>query len=173
MSDYAESLLKQNADDLLRYFRRRTADDEASDLLAETLATAWRRTSIMPRAPEEARMWLFGIAHNILLNHRRTQRRRLRLADRLREVLHTSEPEPPADSGIEIRDAVERLEPHLAELLRLVHWEGLTLAQAAQVMQMPASTARNHYQWAKKELRAALQIPAASMSCSEMTSTAP
>lgn len=156
VTDDAESVLQLNAADLLRYFRRRASDEDAADLLAESLAVAWRRIRIMPSAPEAARMWLFCIAHNVLLNHDRTLRRRSRLADRLRGVLGTSEASPSSDAGVEVRDAIERLDPKLAEIVRLVHWEGLTVAQAAEVIQVPASTARNHYQRAKNELRRAL-----------------
>ncbi|WP_245885753.1 RNA polymerase sigma factor [Xylanimonas oleitrophica] len=152
-----------NAEDVLRYLRRRAEDDDAADLLAETLTTAWRRAAMMPADPVEARMWLFGVAHRTLLNHQRGARRRLRLADRLRDVLATTGHAPPADSGVEVRDAVSRLDPDLAELVRLVHWEGFTLAQVAEVVGMPASTVRNRYQRAKQELREALQAPAASL----------
>jgi RNA polymerase sigma factor (sigma-70 family) len=157
MSEAAEAALRHHGDDLLCYFRRRVPDDDAADLLAETLTTAWRRVRIMPPDNEAARMWLFGIARNTLLNHQRGEQRQRRLADQLRGVLHTATPLPEADTGLEVRDAIERLPPDLAELVRLVHWEGLTIAQASEVMGLQASTARNHYQRAKHELRTALQ----------------
>lgn len=159
MTDRGSEALLAHADDVLRYFRRRVGDDSASDLLAETLTTAWRRIRLLPGEPEGARAWLFGIAHNVLLNHRRTQLRQNRLADRVRSVLASAELVDGADAGLEVRDAIDRLEPGLAELVRLVHWEGFTLTQAADVLGVPASTVRNHYQRAKRELRAALESP--------------
>lgn len=57
-----------------------------------------------------------------------------------------------------MRDAIDRLEPDLAELVRLVHWERLTIADAAEVLGIPASTARGRYAKAKEELRAALGV---------------
>lgn len=159
VSDPAASAFNENADDLLRYFRRRVGDDVAPDLLTETLTIAWRRTRTLPRDPDSARGWLFGIARNTLLNHQRGERRRQRLADRLRDVLNSTDHAVPADAGLEVRDAIDRLGPELAELIRLVHWEGFTLAQAATILDMPASTVRNHYQRAKQELRTALQSP--------------
>ncbi len=156
MSDRREAALAEAAPDLLAYFRRRIGDDDAPDQLAETLATAWRRLRVMPEDPEGARRWLFGIAHHTLLNHTRGVRRRHGLADRLRGVLAAGSSAPAADDGLEVRDAIARLEPRLAELVRLVHWEGFTLAEAADILGVPASTARNHYQAAKRQLRAAL-----------------
>jgi RNA polymerase sigma-70 factor (ECF subfamily) len=157
MSDRHEATFAEAAPDLLAYFRRRIGDDDAPDQLAETLATAWRRSRMMPKDPEGARRWLFGIAHHTLLNHTRGVRRRHSLAGRLRSVLASGANAPAADEGLEVRDAIARLEPRLAELVRLVHWEGFTLAEAADILGVPASTARNHYQAAKRQLRAALR----------------
>ena len=69
-----------------------------------------------------------------------------------------SDAAPASDDGAEVRDAIARLAPELAELIRLVHWDGLTLAEAAEVMEIPASTARGRYQRAKQELRDALAV---------------
>lgn len=155
----AAGVLGDNAEDLLRYFRRRVPTQDAADLLAETLMTAWRRNRLLPSNTDQARAWLFGIAHHVLLNHRRGERRRHALADRLRLSL-PEQAGAGADEGLEVRDAIERLEPRLAEIVRLVHWEGFTLAQVAVVVELPASTVRNHYQLAKAELRSMLLEPA-------------
>jgi RNA polymerase sigma-70 factor (ECF subfamily) len=74
-------------------------------------------------------------------------------------VLDTT-PTPAADEGAEVRDAISALHPDLAELVRLVHWDGFSLADAAAVVGIPASTARGRYQRAKDELRVALAAPA-------------
>lgn len=63
---------------------------------------------------------------------------------------------PAADEGAEVRDAIARLDPDLAEIVQLVHWERLSLAEAAEVVGIPASTARGRYQRAKERLRSAL-----------------
>ena len=160
MTDRTTTVLTENADDLLRYFRRRVGDDDAPDLLADTLMTAWRRAPVLPQDPEQARAWLFGIAHRMLLNHRRGVRRRNRLGDRVRTALALTDPAPAADAGLEVRDAIAALDSRHAEIVRLVHWEGFTLAQVADILDQPASTVRNHYQQAKRHLREALQTPA-------------
>lgn len=149
-----------NSVDLLAYFERRVdVRADAADLLAETMMTAWRRVTDLPDAPEHARMWLFVIARNVLLNADRAERRRWRLANRLRLLLGSADA-PPADAGGEVRDAVARLDPDLAELVRLVHWDGFSLVDAAEVLAIPASTARNRNARAKAELRAVLAPPA-------------
>ncbi|PVW03037.1 RNA polymerase subunit sigma-24 [Microbacterium sp. Gd 4-13] len=148
--------LATNSTDLLAYFERRAGTSaDAADLLAETMMTAWRRVSDLPSTPERARMWLFVIARHTLLNSERAERRRWRLANRLRLLLGPTEA-PAADDGAEVRDAVARLDPPLAELIRLVHWDGFSLAEAAAVLEIPASTARGRYAKAKEELQRAL-----------------
>jgi RNA polymerase sigma-70 factor (ECF subfamily) len=148
--------IASNSADLLAYFERRAGVQDAADLLAETMMTAWRRVADLPADTERARMWLFVTARYVLANADRTERRRWRLANRLRLMLG-AEDAPSADSGTEVRDAVARLTPDLAELVRLVHWDGFTIAEAAEVLQITASTARSRYQRARRDLREMLQ----------------
>lgn len=144
--------LGECSDDLLRYFLRRLDREDAADALADVMTTAWSRVDALPTAPIEARMWLFGIARNVLLHVQRGATRRSRLADRLRSTLGQRTASS-ADHGVEIRDAIDRLDPDLAELVRLVHWDGFSLTDAADLLGIPASTARGRYQRAKETLR--------------------
>jgi RNA polymerase sigma-70 factor (ECF subfamily) len=150
--------VEANASDLLTYLLRRVGPDDAPDLLGETMVVAWRRVGDLPPDIERARMWLFGIARATLLNHARGQRRRWALADRIRLVPSAERSGPAADAGAEVRDAIARLDPEQAELVRLVHWDGFSLVEAAELLGIPASTARGRHQRAKDELRTALSI---------------
>lgn len=152
--------LKECADGLFGYLYRRVGPDDAADLLGETMVVAWRRVRELPDDPERARMWLFGIARGTLRNHARGERRRWALADRIRRSVGERAAAPPSDAGAEVRDAIDRLDPDLAELVRLVHWDGFSLTDAAELLGIPASTARGRHQRAKSELRAALSIEA-------------
>ncbi|TFD64870.1 sigma-70 family RNA polymerase sigma factor [Cryobacterium sp. Hh38] len=71
---------------------------------------------------------------------------------------------PAADEGSEVRGALSQLNPALREIVQLVHWEGFTLAQAAQVVGIPAPTARGRYARAKDEPRK-LRIPIGDVLC--------
>ena len=150
--------LSEASADLLAYLQRRAGIDDAPDLLGETMVVAWRRIADLPEDPERARMWLFGIARGTLLNHARGERRRWALADRIRGHRASEAVVPASDDGAEVRDAIDRLGPDLGELVRLVHWERLSLADAAELLGIPASTARGRYQRAKEELRVALGV---------------
>jgi RNA polymerase sigma factor (sigma-70 family) len=152
------SALGESAADLLAYLQRRVGPDEAPDLLGETMVVAWRRVDDLPSDPERARMWLFGIARNTLLNYARGERRRWALADRIRGNSATDVVAPAADDGSEVRDAIARLDDDLAELIQLVHWERMTITQAAAVIGISDSTARSRYARAKEHLRTALRV---------------
>lgn len=152
-----ETALRANSIDLLYYFERRAAPDTAADLVAETMLIAWQREKDHPEGTETSRMWLFGIARNVLKNSERGARRRHRLASKLKMMLHPDEASHSADDGVEVRDAIEQLDPALAELVRLVHWEGFSINDAGQLLGLPSSTARGSYQRAKQQLREALE----------------
>lgn len=149
--------LVDNGPDLFAYLRRRTDVDDAADLLAETMVTAWQKTSSLPRDAEQARMWLFTIARNHLSNHQRQGRRRNRLAHELRRLAGAqSVTAHAADDGLEVRDAIGTLPPDQADIVRLVHWEGFSLVQVARMLDIPDSTVRGRYQLARSHLRSVL-----------------
>lgn len=149
--------LTRNYPDLLRYLERRLNHDDAADALADVMMTAWRRVAKLPAEDEGARMWLFGIARNVIITSQRTERRRHGLADQLRAVLATAPQDAqPADEGADIRDAIARLAPEQAELVRLMHWDGFTITEASQILGINSSTARTRYQRARDDLRLAL-----------------
>jgi RNA polymerase sigma-70 factor (ECF subfamily) len=162
IADTGERLTEElaaNAPDLLAYFERRAQPADAADLMAEVMLTAWRRIRELPDEPERVRMWLFVTARHVLANAERGERRRWRLANRLRLMMVPTVPD--ATAGSEVRDAIARLPAELAELIRLVHWDGFTLAESAELLGIPASTARGRYQRAKSQLREALAVGSA------------
>ena len=150
--------LRQTAPDLLAYFERRLASQEdAADALAETMLQAWRRVDRLPEDPTQARMWLFTIAHHVLANQHRANRRRAALTDRLRSHLaDTPITQPDPAEGQAIRDAIQRLPTDQRELVTLVHWDGFSLVEAAHILDLNPSTARSRYATARRTLREAL-----------------
>jgi len=80
--------------------------------------------------------------------------RRQKLAVRLGTISGAaSASAPAADAGLAVRDAIQHLPVELAEVVRLVHWEGFTLAEVAQLEGIAASTVRSWYARAKDLLR--------------------
>ncbi|MBC7443530.1 MAG: RNA polymerase sigma factor [Ramlibacter sp.] len=150
-------LHESTATDLLSYLARRTLSaEDAADLLAEAFLVAWRRIGQIPKENEASRMWMFVVARNVLTNWRRGTHRRIALADELRTSIRTAIVEPP-DTDNEVRDAVNALPAKGRDLVMLVHWDGFTIVQAAQLLHISESTARGRYQRAKAALRIALE----------------
>lgn len=53
--------------DILSYLlRRATSPEDAADAVAETYLIAWEKLDSIPSG-EQARLWLFGVARNVLL----------------------------------------------------------------------------------------------------------
>ncbi|MBG0823278.1 hypothetical protein HS048_21335 [Planomonospora sp. ID91781] len=50
--------------------RRCDCAQDAADVVAETFEIAWRRIEDLP-VGDEARLWLYGVARNVVANHRR------------------------------------------------------------------------------------------------------
>jgi RNA polymerase sigma-70 factor (ECF subfamily) len=154
-------VVADNADDLLRYLRRRvTQPEDAADLLGRVLLALWERGARIPTSETEARMWCFGIARNVLREHHRHAAKRLALADDLRENLRGSAlldnaADITADERMRaetVRRAVAALDSRSRELIMLVHWDDFTLADAARHLSINESTARTRYGRALRRL---------------------
>jgi RNA polymerase sigma factor (sigma-70 family) len=138
---------------LTAYVMRRVTREDAPDIVAATLMTAWRRSALIPRADEEAFWWLLAIARRTIANHRRGIIRRGQVADRLRAAIPASEPAADLDVRLTVRAAVDQLPENDRELLRLVYWDDLETGAAAQVLGISAVAARKRLQRLRQGLR--------------------
>jgi len=142
---------------LLGYAVRRVGDPaDAADVVAETYLVAWRRLDDVPPGAE-ARPWLFGVARRVLANHYRGERRRLALADRLRDSLHQAVPPPEVPEPSLVERAVERLGDDDRELLHLVAWEELAREEIAVAMGLSRAAVRVRLHRARNRLREAMR----------------
>lgn len=155
---HLEDAYVANAADLLSYFGRRVpVPADAADLLGETFLVASRRSERLPADPEQARMWLFGVARRVLANANRSSARQADLTSKLREQLQLLPPEVPDSHAVDVRAALEALPPDQSELVRLVLWDGFTIPEAAKILDISESTARGRYQRARAKLTQLLQ----------------
>ncbi|MGY1552421.1 RNA polymerase sigma factor [Microbacterium sp. A588] len=144
--------------DLVRYFLRRIPNPaDAAEAHGELLITAWKLHRKMPADATEARMWLFGVAHNVLRSTRRNCARHSAAVQRFADELRTTPKPQPEDKGVELRDAIASLPAGEAELVRLVYWDGFRSHEAAAVLGINASTARSRMAKAKAQLRALME----------------
>lgn len=162
------NFVDENGADLLRFFQRRLETREsAPDLLAILLLRIWEKRRSLPRDPAEWRLWAFGMARNILRENARRKVAEVRIADRLRDQMRELPPIPPDDPAdlLErqalsqaVREALQTLEATSREIVMLVHWEGLSLADVARLLRINESTARTKYGRARTKLRDELKV---------------
>jgi len=130
-----EELFRSHASHVLAYAMRRGATRaEAEDVLAETFVVVCRR---LKDAPSDALPWLLAIARRVLANQARGRRRDAALLAKLSQFASSTGPSDPASDillGDELHEALMNLPGKDREALLLVAWEGLTHAQAAQVL---------------------------------------
>jgi RNA polymerase sigma-70 factor, ECF subfamily len=153
-ADRFEVIFSRYSAGVLGYLLRRLEDSEdAADLMAEVFAIAWRRIDTVPPG-EEARLFLYGIARNVLANHRRGSVRRNRLADRLRQQLAVrTKPDSVPNSSDALTEALADLPAADRELLTLTAWEQLTPAEIATLLDLDSATVRARLTRARGRLR--------------------
>jgi RNA polymerase sigma-70 factor (ECF subfamily) len=158
-----EAAVRAHAPALTAYFARRISRiDDAADLVAETLLAVWKRASALPEPEDEARAWMFGIAHNVLRHHYRGFARRRAVADRLRDELMT-DPHAARTSGAEfdeLYEALAEIAPLDRDIIGLVHWEGFSLVETSRILRMKEGTVRSRYHRARAALRERLSVAA-------------
>lgn len=161
---WAMEVIERNGADLLKYLARRLREPaDAADVLSNVLVVIWQRRNVLPREAEPARMWSYGVARNALRGHRRHVVRQTALADALRsrirdDLLSHSDRDDPlravadTERRHDVRLALATLRERDRELIMLVHWDGLTLTQAASLLGINPSTGRTRYARAKERL---------------------
>jgi len=139
--------------------RRTDRPDDAADVIAETFLTCWRRLGDVSD-DGDARLWLYGVARRVLANHRRGERRRTALAERLRADLAAAYRAREysgchSDTGelAGITAAFRSLPDADQELLALAAWEGLTTGQIAVVLGCSANAVRIRRHRARRRSR--------------------
>lgn len=147
-----ESLYAEHASAVARYAQRRSDAQTAADVVGEVFLVAWRRLEDLP---EDVLPWLLACARRVLWHQQRSERRRSRLLDRLA----TATPRTVAAHELRnwgLAEALATLSERDREALLLTAWEGLTVAQAAQVLGCSAPAFRVRAHRARRKLRAAL-----------------
>jgi RNA polymerase sigma factor (sigma-70 family) len=153
--DWFTSLYATHYPDIVRYGVRRLGELEASaELAQEVFVVAWRRRG---QVPDLGLPWLYGVARKLLANEWRARRSRP-------VPLAIPDPEPlpnesESDTVVTVADlhaALATLSDTDQEILRLVGWEQLTVAEAAVVLDCSRTAAAVRLHRARRRLSAAL-----------------
>ena len=139
------------------YASRHAPHSRVEDIVAETFAVAWRRWDDLPDPPLP---WLIATARNLLSEDRRALARGRRLHDRigLLEALAHHDAEDVAETAFS-RDralrALAALTEDQREALLLVAWDGLSIAEAAEVLELRPGAFRARLHRGRAALEAA------------------
>lgn len=152
-----EQVFAEVYEPLRRHAQRRIDASLAQDVVAETLLVLWRRLDQVPEGSELP--WCYGVARRCLANARRSNRRGLRLIERVAGQADTTtavlDPSSGADDS-HITEALARLSVDDQEILQLWAWEGLEPRDIAVVLGVSANAVSIRLHRAKRRLRARL-----------------
>lgn len=142
-----------------RYAVRRVGSAEAEDITAETFIRAFRNRDRFVAIRDSALPWLLGIANHVIGDHRRAERRRLVMLQRLAE----SEPQltdiPEIGLMPELVRALRALKPIDRDTLLLMAWGELTRDEVAAALGIAVGTVNSRIARARRQLATALGSP--------------
>jgi RNA polymerase sigma-70 factor (ECF subfamily) len=156
--DAFTELFARYREPIFGYFRRRLANMERAEELAQETFLAVLRgvTRYEPRAL--FRTYLYGIALLQLMAERRKNAHR-------DSTIEPIAADPPAagdtESTLDVRQALENLEPDEREVLMLREYEQLSYAEIAALQRVPINTVRSRLFRARMALRELLMSPGA------------
>ena len=143
---------------LMKWVKNR---EEAEELAQETFLAAWRNLAGF-RADAQFSTWLLGIALNLARNHHnRSPARKWEVE--LDENTHletpaarTADPQVQWEqkaSMLALERAIRRLPLDMREAVLLIRLEGLSLEQAAAILDIPVGTVKSRLSRAKDKLK--------------------
>lgn len=157
------TLYEQHAAALLGYVLRLVGHDraKAEDIVQETLVRAWRHPHALDTDRGDIRPWLFTVARRLVIDGVRASRSRPIEVPAQTSAL---EAVPNADNELdrvleawEIADAMGGLSAeHRAALLE-VYYRGRTIAEAADILHVPAGTVKSRVFYALRAMRLRLE----------------
>jgi RNA polymerase sigma-70 factor, ECF subfamily len=144
---------------VLGFLGRRVGADVAEGLMGEVFRLAWERRKAFDSGRASALPWLYGIASNLLLKHRRSEARRLAASARMAAGRAAADCRT-GTGALEARvllprvvEALESLPEAEREALLLYAWEDLSYPDIAEALELPVGTVRSRLHRARGRLR--------------------
>ena len=149
--------------DVHRYIAGRLGPDVADDIAADTFVIALHKYGSFDARRGPMRAWLFGIATNLVAQHRRAEQRRYRALRRVRAEELAGGHEDRVVSGVaaegmraQIAGALARLSREERDVLLLVAVADLSHEEISQALGIPYGTVGSRLNRARRKIRAAL-----------------
>ena len=141
-------------------FRHTASWAVAEDATQACFTTVWRRAreGSLPDLPHgSARAWLCGVARNECRNLSRGQQRQLRVVGRIDQ--QPRQKRSNVDDWLAHEDAMRRINEVLGripdaqrEVVEMVAWAGLVMAETAAALKVPVGTVKSRLARARKTL---------------------
>lgn len=150
------ALYEAQFDAIRAYCLRRVPIDDVNDVVSEVFLVAWRKHHSIPSG-EASRLWLFGVARNVVANRSRSTRRFTALR-RKATVVGTADVVGPEtvvvenEAAQEAMDALAKLSERDQEIVRLRIWEELSSAEIGLVLGISAGAVDMRLSRARKKL---------------------
>lgn len=141
---------------IYRFLRGRVGADLAEDLASEVFSVAFQRRAAYDLSRPDSRPWLYGIAINLLRQHRRLEVRRLAALTRAGDP--EGEAERRIGEGLDpvLAAALEGLSFEERSLILLLAWAELSYEQLAETLALPLGTVRSRLNRIRAKLRTSL-----------------
>src|SRR3954452_8420680 len=132
----------------------------AEELVQEVFTRVWRKADSFDPDRASFRTWLYGIARNAIID----QKRRASVRPALPAHAVDTDEQGGIDASLEhallrwqVGAALERLTPEHRQVIRLAHFQGLTLREIAERTGLPLGTIKSRTSYALRGLRLALE----------------
>jgi RNA polymerase sigma-70 factor (ECF subfamily) len=143
------ALFQRHADRVLRYaisiVRSRHL---AEEVLQETMIVIWKGAKRF-EGRSKATTWMLGIARNLSHNLLRKEKRGERVPD---VEMTMPDPADGTQKALQVQRALDVLTDAQREVLHLVYYEEMSLAEAANVLGIPEGTVKSRMFHARKAL---------------------
>ena len=149
-------LLRRHFTTVYRFFRSKLGED-ARDLTQRTfLAAVESRDRISE--PWSFRGYVLGVARRLLLFHLRSSARHDRVIEFRHVSMHDLAPSPTYliaedQEQVRVMNAMRRIPIDFQIALELYYWEEMSVAEIAQVLEVPKGTVRSRLTRAREHLR--------------------
>ena len=141
---------------LFRYaYRRLTDHREAEEAVQEVLVRAWRYSSSYDSERGSVRMWLFGIARNVVAD--RMSKQHLHLVDSAPDHAAVDESIDQIVDTSMVEDALARLTPEHRDAIVAAYYHGKTTTQIAVESGIAPGTIKSRIFYGLRALRDTLE----------------